>query len=845
MTTSSWRAVRAVVSLLAVLSTVLGLVPWATVAEARAAELKPSGNFPGLYLPVLLQVWDSEVVHNNAYVANSSIWSQSTIYLPLVARNHDPSVITFTLNPNRSNRFVTPDEVVFSFPSTSIDENVYVNYKKFASLNAPQGMQTTPRGFEVWAFSDQNESISEFNAPVVVRIPYDYTDILGADEHTLEAYYWSEISQEWQQLPSEIDYHRHQVVFTTTHFSKFGLMARTLSGQEECEEAQVGRGADSEALKRSMCAAFLRAGGKKMMGVAQDGDNGDVHDWYEAKAQDFKGGLLESPILLYRPDNGVTYYMLRPFAIAYNNQAEGPNGYLGLPTSDPYENGPEWYVDDDNDFRNGPTMYFQHGFIGNDVIEGAYEAHRNFPKLEKVTWETVWRSTGNVDLDGYLEYEFVTRGTINEADPNPNGKEGDESGFKLGYWVYIEDENESNAGHLGLDLEQTGEKVFTGPYTQTLPYKFYFFIWRTGEDGLSGYYPCSYAVLDDNGDKHYLHGQMGTIAPQTYEIDCESAVFGGPVDLPPQVSIVEAWPDGHGNLSVKAQATDDIGIASVVLESGDGDVTNPEMELWSGDGPNIYAGVIRNVPANKKAHFTVTATDTKWQTATVDQDNRVSYSSAYGLCSMDKCYEGNPVNTATGNDTDIYVDLTVPGRGETDIVIDRTVNSQEERYGPFGRGTSFSYDMSLSFVDNPLLQGIQVRYGDGHTANFQEDGSGRYTPVSPGNFDYITTEGSDYVLHLKNRTTYQFDGNGRLREIRNRNDVPITLDYNAAGKLSTITNASGRSVTLQWSGEHITEIRAPEGKTLRYAYDGNLLQSFTDANYNITEYQYDAEGRVV
>jgi len=740
---------------------------------------------------------------------------------------------------------VTPDQVIFRVPAIALQSDAYISYKPVPPAYAPQGMLATTRGFEVKAFIHSGEPITTFNAPVVVRVPYAYTDFLGADETTLAAYYWNEVNHAWQLLPSAVDYHRHQVVFTTTHFSKFGIMAQTLSGQEECEEAEVGRGSDSAVLRRSMCAAFLRAGGKEVMGVAQDGYNGDVHDWYEAKAQDFTGGVLESPVLLYRPDNGVTYYMSRPFASTYHDQADGPNGFLGLPTSDPYPSGPEWYVDDGNDFRDGPTMYFQHGFIGYDIISGAYEAHRNFPELEKVTWETVWRSNGNVDSNGHPEYEFVTRGTVNEADPSPNGKEGDESDFRLGYWVYIEDEAGTNDGHLGLDLEQTGERVFTGPYTRTLPYKFYFFIWRTGADNLSGYYPCNYSVLDDDGNKHYLQGRMGTVASRTYVIDCASEGFGGPVDLPPQVSIVEAWTDGHGNLSVKAQATDDIGIASVVLESGDGDVPTPEMELWPNDGPNIYAGVIRNVPANKKAYFTVTATDTGGQTATVDQDNRVPYSSAYGLCSMDKCYEGNPVNTATGNDTDIYVDLTVPGRGETDIVIDRTVNSQEEQDGPFGRGTSFSYDMALSFVDNPLLQGIQVRYGDGRTANFQEDGGGRYTSVSPGNFDYITAEGSDYVLHLKNRTTYQFDGDGRLREIRNRNNVPIALEYNAAGKLSTITNASGRSVTLQWDGEYIAEIQAPEGKTLRYAYEGNLLRFFTDANEHTTEYQYDAEGRVI
>lgn len=48
--------------------------------------------------------------------------------------------------------------------------------------------------------------------------------------------------------------------------------------------------------------------------------------------------------------------------------------------------------------------------------------------------------------------------------------------------------------------------------------------------------------------------------------------------LPPDVSIVGTWSDGQGNLSVKARATDDSGLlASVVLESSDGVVPNPNM----------------------------------------------------------------------------------------------------------------------------------------------------------------------------------------------------------------------------------------------------------------------------
>lgn len=251
------------------------------------------------------------------------------------------------------------------------------------------------------------------------------------------------------------------------------------------------------------------------------------------------------------------------------------------------------------------------------------------------------------------------------------------------------------------------------------------------------------------------------------------------------------------------------------------------------------------MPPNKKIHFTVTATDFDGLATTVDQDNRVTYSSAWGSWCPAHCEVGNPIDTATGNDTDSYVDLSIPARGGTQFQIIRSTNSQAERDGPFGYGSTFNYSMTLEFVNNPLLQGIQAHYGDGHTANFSDAGGGHYQAVSPGNFDTLTKDGNKYVLRLKDLTSYHFDAAGRLSEIRDRNDISIVLGYDAIGHLTTVTDDAGRSIGLRWEGDHIVEIDAPENKTLHYAYTGDRLQTFTDANGNPTEFRYDSAGRIV
>ncbi|NJL05720.1 MAG: RHS repeat protein [Chloroflexaceae bacterium] len=317
-----------------------------------------------------------------------------------------------------------------------------------------------------------------------------------------------------------------------------------------------------------------------------------------------------------------------------------------------------------------------------------------------------------------------------------------------------------------------------------------------------------------------------------------------PPDNPPSIRIHKVWNNGEGDVSVQVEATDDIGIAGVVLQSDVGALDSDSMTPRPDVGSNIYEGVIRNIKPSETLAFMATAIDTAGQTASVDQAGRIGYGSLFGDDCEAQCKEGNPVNTALGNDTDTYTDLIVAGRGGTDIIIERTTNSQDVRDGPFGRGSSLYYDMGLEVVNTLLLQGIQIRYGNGRTANFADAGNGRFNPGSLSNFDYITRDGDGYILHQHDRTTFHFDGAGKLREIRTANGVPTTLAYDGAGKLSTITNASGRSVQLVWAGEFISEIRALEGKVLRYAYDGNLLRFFTDARGNTTEYQYDSNGYV-
>ncbi len=812
------------------------LLPSLTVSVAQpvSAAAPQSDTAPHQpYLPLRLQGAEDD-----------TYW----VYLPVMLREYNPAMAKIQILAGRGGLLQSPDGTSISVPSDTFSQNVTLSYVPLSTVpEAPDGMVATSRAFELQALAPDGSEIHDLAQPVMGRVPFNYDEMQSLSLEDLRVWAWDELSNQWETLPSSINFYHSKLIFTTTHFSKFALMTRPLENTNQCTQAEVGRGTEDVQIISAMCRAFLRADqmyGQGAMGVAQDNELGDVHFWDGLWWQDFTGSdSLLSPVIVYSPDTGMAYFMSRSYVSEYVDN-DCASGILGLPRSDqlPKDHVPAWFVDDEHDFRDGPIMFYQYGFIGYNKVTGDIEAHRNFPQIKQVTWETLWQVAGQDD-DGNPLYRFTVRGSVSKAEANPHGKPDDNPPLRAGFWVVIDDEDGTNDGILSLDIDETGEVTFSPMYTQSLPYHYYFFVWRDLPNDLSGYYPCNHASAEPN-ELGYLHGRMGNLSKQIWDVDCAASGGGGFVDLPPQLEILDVWQNGEGEMAITVRAVDDIGISSVTLESDSGMVSQAEMSSWPDAGPNAYASYIIHIPPNKKVHFIVTATDTAGQTATATDEDWAIFTSAFGACQAGKCLEGNPVNTATGNGVESLVDLVVPGRGGTDIVIQRNYNTQDPRNGPFGKGSSFEYDMHLEEVNNILLQGVQVRYGDGHTVNFKDVGGGKYESVSPGTFDVITKEGSDYVLRLRDRTTYRFDSHGRLREIRNRNDVPITLGY-SGDHVTSITNASGRTVTLQWSGDHIVEVHAPEGKVLRYTYDGDLLTAFTDAEGNTTRYRYDGEGRLI
>jgi RHS repeat-associated protein len=204
---------------------------------------------------------------------------------------------------------------------------------------------------------------------------------------------------------------------------------------------------------------------------------------------------------------------------------------------------------------------------------------------------------------------------------------------------------------------------------------------------------------------------------------------------------------------------------------------------------------------------------------------------------------GVNVNTATGNFWYTATDFFIPGRGPS-LLLNHTYNALAAGTpGPLGHGWTHSYNMFVNGSTNPV-----VHQENGSTAPFLGVGP-TYTHDprvlaelvrnGDGTFTLTRTQGLD---------RFTFNAQGKLTEIRDRNNYATTLGYDGNSRLVTVTETAGRQVLFTYNGDGQI-IQAHDGAGNRdvfYDYDssGNLI-TFTDVGGKATRFTYDTNHRVL
>ena len=203
-----------------------------------------------------------------------------------------------------------------------------------------------------------------------------------------------------------------------------------------------------------------------------------------------------------------------------------------------------------------------------------------------------------------------------------------------------------------------------------------------------------------------------------------------------------------------------------------------------------------------------------------------------------QAFSKDPVNLATGNYTYNHVDLHIPGRG-LPFEFKRFYNSKAPASAnqPLGFGWTHSYNICLSInASNSAV----IAFGDGHQETYATNGAGGYTSEA-GVFNNLASTGGAFTLTTKEQQRYNFDSQGRLTRLADKNNNALVLTY-TGDNLATVTDTVGRAVNFTYDANNcLTNISDPLGRMVYFAYDaGTNLVSATDTRGGRTQFAYDS-----
>jgi RHS repeat-associated protein len=210
---------------------------------------------------------------------------------------------------------------------------------------------------------------------------------------------------------------------------------------------------------------------------------------------------------------------------------------------------------------------------------------------------------------------------------------------------------------------------------------------------------------------------------------------------------------------------------------------------------------------------------------------------------------GEPVDLQTGLFVLDKTDLVLPGI--VPLVVARTYRTNSSSLGPFGIGTSWTYDLFLTPPPNGSPDQLRLLLPGGSDNPFirQPDGSfvNTISPIFRG--ARITVEADLRVLRFKDGTTWRFrTSDGLLLSQTDRNGNTLTIFRDPSGRVRTLSTPGGRSLDFIYNSTtiRIDRIDDPLGRQVRYSYDAQgRLETVTDPAGGITRYTYDANHRLL
>lgn len=297
--------------------------------------------------------------------------------------------------------------------------------------------------------------------------------------------------------------------------------------------------------------------------------------------------------------------------------------------------------------------------------------------------------------------------------------------------------------------------------------------------------------------------------------------------------------------------------SDIVITGPDGRVVNLHNS-WSWNG-KMSNGTMA-VPGDYNA--TLTISDTSMPNCNASKSRSFKITPIPNMCALQVSF-GSSANLASGNLSHSQEVFSLPGSGiSTDLSL--YYNSLDPHNATLGRGWSHSYDITLT--EQPAGD-VLIRTGNGSYKLYQYANGGYL--ASRGDYSTLSRNPDNtFALTRPDGQTYQFNGDGRIATITDRNGNTMQFGY-ADGLLTTIIDSAARLTRLAYdANSKLSTITAPDGQSYRFAvvgdrlelvgaaypgarywdytYDANgFLLSKMDPNGNLTTYTYDDQYRVL
>ncbi len=216
-----------------------------------------------------------------------------------------------------------------------------------------------------------------------------------------------------------------------------------------------------------------------------------------------------------------------------------------------------------------------------------------------------------------------------------------------------------------------------------------------------------------------------------------------------------------------------------------------------------------------------------------------------GPLSSIQAFIADPVNTANGNYSHQHTDLAIATRG-LPLDFSRAYNSLNPAAGPLGYGWTHDWNMRLSVDASD--GSVTISFPDGHSERWTWTGTAY--DGGPGVYGVLTKNGDGtFDLLQKNQATYHFEVS-LLTWVEDKNASRTTLTYDSSGRLITITEPAGRTLTLAYASPIastlISSVTDHSGRGAVYTYDANAdLVTVVDVTGQPTTFTYDAAHRML